>query len=245
MNAIRIYSITVFFATFEVLLELIIIYSSVSSFETFSFTLSTFLYPICHSAKRTTEWLKGAISALPALPHKLQGLAVYFYGGAADVEELVADDDFLALDALDERHAAGKCTVGDTHLVALSEGTVDEGGVAGVYDAAEIVELGIGDDVGGLLAGHREHLVYVGTETDIVEVVSFHPYEDEGGEDHELAYAALAATVDYYTPLSGHPGFDRKAATLEVLLYGEHELLLVINPHACHIPGHPDGVCDG
>ena len=110
------------------------------------------------------------ISATPALPHKLQGLAVYFYGGAADVEELVADDDFLALDALDERHATGKGTVGDAHLVALSERPVDEGGGAGVYDAAEIVELGIGDDVGGLLAWHRQHLVYVGTETDVVEV---------------------------------------------------------------------------
>ena len=93
------------------------------------------------------------ISATPALPHKLQGLAVYFYGGAADVEELVADDDFLALDALDERHATGKGTVGDAHLVALSARTVDEGGVAGVYDAAEIVELGIGDDVGVFLPG--------------------------------------------------------------------------------------------
>lgn len=107
MNAIRIYSITVFLATFEVLLELIIIYSSVSSFETFSFTLSTFLYLIRLTSKQTTEWLKGAISATPAFPDKLQGLAVYFYGGAADVEELVADDDFLALDALDESHAAG------------------------------------------------------------------------------------------------------------------------------------------
>lgn len=208
--------------------------------------------PLCFSndAKMYSVFLQSLnynndISALPTFPHKLQGLAVYFYGGAADVEELVADDDFLALDALDERHAAGKGTIDDAHLVALSEGTVDEGGVAGVYDAAEIVELGIGDDVGSLLAGHREHLVYVGTETDIVEVMSIHPYEDEGGEDHELAYAALAAAVDHYTPLSGHPGFDRKAATLEVLLYGEHEFLLVINPHACHIPEHPVGVCDG
>ena len=152
------------------------------------------------------------ISATPALPHKLQGLAVYFYGGAADVEELVADDDFLALDALDERHATGKGTVGDAHLVALSERTVDEGGVAGVYDAAEIVELGIGDDVGGLLAWHRQHLVYVGTETDVVEVLHRYPDEDEGGEDHELAYAALAAAVDHYAPLCGHPGFYRKTA---------------------------------
>lgn len=174
------------------------------------------------------------ISATPALPHKLQGLAVYFYGGAADVEELVADDDFLALDALDERHAAGKGTVGDAHLVALTEWTVDEGGVAGVYDAAEIVELGIGDDVGSLLAGHRQHLVYVGTETDVVEVLRLHPDEDEGGEDHELAYAALAAAVDHYAPLCGHPGFYRKTATLEVLLYGEHEFLLVVDPHTCH-----------
>lgn len=108
-----------FFATFEVLLELIIIYSSVSSFETFSFTLSTSLYPISIAAK-CQKWLKGAISALPALPDKLQGLTVYFYGGAADVEELVADNDFLALDALDKRHAAGKGTVDDAHLVALS-----------------------------------------------------------------------------------------------------------------------------
>ena len=185
------------------------------------------------------------ISATPALPHKLQGLAVYFYGGAADVEELVADDDFLALDALDERHAAGKGTVGDAHLVALSERTVDEGGVAGVYDAAEIVELGIGDDVGSLLAGHRQHLVYVGTETDVVEVASLHPNEDEGGEDHELAYAALAAAVDHYTPLSGHPGFYWKAATLELLLYGEHEFLLVIYPYTSNIPRHPVGVYDG
>lgn len=185
------------------------------------------------------------ISATPALPHKLQGLAVYFYGGAADVEELVADDDFLALDALDERHAAGKGTVGDAHLVALSERTVYEGGVAGVYDAAEIVELGIGDDVGSLLAGHRQHLVYVGTETDVVEVLRLHPNEDEGGENYELAYAALAAAVDHYAPLCGHPGFYRKAATLEILLYGEHEFLLVVDPHACHIPGHPVGVCDG
>lgn len=185
------------------------------------------------------------ISAAPALPHKLQGLAVYFYGGAADVEELVADDDFLALDALDERHAAGKGTVGDAHLVALSERTVDEGGVAGVYDAAEIVELGIGDDVGSLLAGHREHLVYVGTETDVVEVASLNPNEDEGGENHELAYAALAAAVDHYAPLCGHPGFYWKAATLELLLYCEHEFLLVIDPHTSHIPGHPVGVSDG
>lgn len=208
--------------------------------------------PLCFSndAKMYSVFLQSLnynndISALPTLPDKLQGLAVYFYGGAADVEELVADDDFLALDALDESHAAGKGTVDDAHLVALSEGTVDEGGVAGVYDAAEIVELGIRDDVGSLLAGHREHLVYVGTETDVVEVVSFHLYEDEGGENHELAYAALAAAVDHYTPLSGHPGFYRKTATVEVLLYGEHEFLLVINPHACHIPGHPVGVCDG
>lgn len=185
------------------------------------------------------------ISATPALPHKLQGLAVYFNGGTADIEELVADDDFLALDALDERHAAGKGTVGDTHLVALSERTVDEGGVAGVYDAAEIVELGIGDNVGSLLAGHRQHLVYVGTETDVIEVASLHPNEDEGGEDHELAYAALAAAVDHYAPLSGHPGFDRKTATLEILLYGEHEFLLVVDPHTCHIPRHPVGVSDG
>ena len=185
------------------------------------------------------------ISATPALPHKLQGLAVYFNGGAADVEELVADDDFLALDALDEGHAAGKGTVGDAHLVALSERTVDEGGVACVYDAAEIVELGIGDDVGSLLAWHRQHLVYVGTETNVVEVLHRYPDEDEGGEDHELAYAALAAAVDHYAPLCGHPGFYRKTATLEVLLYGEHEFLLVIYPYTCHIPGHPVGVCDG
>lgn len=185
------------------------------------------------------------ISTLPPLSHKLQGLAVYFDGGTADVEELVADDDLVTLDALDERHATGKGTVGDAHLVALSERTVDEGGVAGVYDAAEIVELGIGDDVGSLLAGHRQHLVYVGTETDVVEVASLHPNEDEGGEDHELAYAALAAAVDHYTPLSGHPGFDRKAATLEVLLYGEHEFLLVVDPHTCHIPRHPVGVSNG
>lgn len=185
------------------------------------------------------------ISATPALPHKLQGLAVYFYGGAADIEELVADDDLVTLDALHKRHAAGKGTVGDAHLVALSERTVDEGGVACVYDAAEIVELGIGDDVGSLLAGHRQHLVYVGTETDVVEVTSLHPYEYEGGEDHELAYAALAAAVDHYAPLCGHPDFYRKAATLEVLLYGEHEFLLVIYPYTCHIPGHPVGVCDG
>lgn len=185
------------------------------------------------------------ISATPALPHKLQGLAVYFNGGAADVEELVADDDFLALDALDEGHAAGKGTVGDAHLVALSERTVDEGGVACVYNAAEIVELGIGDDVGSLLAWHRQHLVYVGTETDVVEVLHRYPDEDEGGEDHELAYAALAAAVDHYAPLCGHPGFYRKTATLEVLLYGEHEFLLVIYPYTCHIPGHPVGVCDG
>lgn len=185
------------------------------------------------------------ISTLPPLSHKLQGLAVYFDGGTADVEELVADDDLVTLDALDERHAAGKGTVGDAHLVALSERTVDEGGVAGVYDAAEIVELGIGDDVGSLLAGHREHLVYVGTETDVVEVASLHPNEDEGGEDYELAYAALAAAVDHYAPLCGHPGFYRKAATLEVLLYGEHEFLLVIYPYTSHIPGHPVGVSDG
>lgn len=185
------------------------------------------------------------ISATPALPHKLQGLAVYFYGGAADVEELVADDDFLALDALDERHATGKGTVGDAHLVALSERTVDEGGVAGVYDAAEIVELGIWDDVGGLLAWHRQHLVYVGTETDVVEVLHRYPDEDEGGEDHELAYAALAAAVDHYAPLCGHPGFYRKTAILEVLLYGEHEFLLVIYPYTCHIPGHPVAVSNG
>lgn len=185
------------------------------------------------------------ISATPALSHKLQGLAVYFYGGAADVEELVADDDLVTLDALHKRHTTGKGTVGDAHLVALSERTVDEGGVAGVYDAAEIVELGIGDDVGSLLAGHRQHLVYVGTETDVVEVASRYPNEDEGGEDHELAYAALAAAVDHYAPLCGHPGFDRKAATLELLLYCEHEFLLVIYPYTSHIPGHPVGVCDG
>lgn len=185
------------------------------------------------------------ISAAPALPHKLQGLAVYFDGGTADVEELVADDDLVTLDALDKSHTTGKGSVGDADLVALTEWTVDEGGVAGVYDAAEIVELGIGDDVGSLLAGHRQHLVYVGTETDVVEVTSRYPNEDEGGEDHELAYAALAAAVDHYAPLSGHPGFDRKAATLEVLLYGEHEFLLVVDPHTCHIPGHPVGVIDG
>lgn len=151
----------------------------------------------------------------------------------------------MTLDALHKRHATGKGTVGDAHLVALSERTVDEGGVAGVYDAAEIVELGIGDDVGSLLAGHRQHLVYVGTETDVVEVAGLHPNEDEGGEDHKLAYAALAAAVDHYAPLSGHPGFYRKTATLEVLLYGEHEFLLVVDPYTSHIPGHPVSVCDG
>lgn len=151
----------------------------------------------------------------------------------------------MTLDALDKRHATGKGSVGDADLVALTEWTVDEGGVAGVYDAAEIVELGIGDDVGSLLAGHREHLVYVGTETDVVEVASLNPNEDEGGENHELAYAALAAAVDHYAPLCGHPGFYRKTATLEVLLYCEHEFLLVIYPYTSHIPGHPVGVCDG
>lgn len=151
----------------------------------------------------------------------------------------------MTLDALHKRHTTGKGSVGDADLVALTEWTVDEGGVAGVYDAAEIVELGIGDNVGSLLAGHREHLVYVGTETDVVEVTSLHPNEDEGGEDHELAYAALAAAVDHNAPLSGHPDFYRKAATLELLLYGEHEFLLVVDPHTSHIPGHPVGVCDG
>lgn len=97
---------------------------------------------------------------------------------------------------------------------------------------------------GGLLAWHRQHLVYVGTETDVVEVLHRYPDEDEGGEDHELAYAALAAAVDHYAPLCGHPGFYRKTATLEVLLYGEHEFLLVIYPYTSHIPGHPVGVCD-
>ena len=151
--------------------------------------------------------------------HHFNETAVYLDGGSADILDFVADDGFLAGEALHVGLHTYHRPFDDTHLLPFFQrtGAWGDRGADVIDQTAEVVQFLVADTVTGAVTRHGEHLVHIGTETDVVEMLASDMTEYEGGKQDLLPELALVATTVYVChSLKRNPRLEPLATAPEI-----------------------------